>query len=420
MSSPPPDAAPARLAAPPLGGPTRAGRTDLLFGLDGAAVARACWTALPLDLRRAWLAHQGEVCASQIAEYLHRKASPGALWIAAHNPELPATLRAESRRLLAEGGHPEADLRRRARHLERLLRTPRERLLRRLGTAEGARPDLDRTDALAEIVAIRQVEGEVRRERLAGRAFHTLFKVRHTTALWGLVGVLVATFAVESAASAEELARLLEVGALGDPRDRPWTLVTYALLHGSVVHLAFNVVALLLVGRVLELILGHALFAGLFAAGAVAAGLTSVATRALEGADAYTVGASGAIACLATLALALGVVFELRVGHVPLRYATGTVAGGLVLVTNILIGAAQGSAGVDHAAHLGGMAAGLALMGWFAPRLIRQARDVKAAGVGARRSSPGPPPGPPAPTPPRRGNRPASPAGSRASPPPGR
>ena len=75
-----------------------------------------------------------------------------------------------------------------------------------------------------------------------------------------LIGVNVAIFLLQLAAPAFELVfALWPIGAgaaVGGPGFAPWQLVTYAFLHGSMVHLAFNMFALYMFGGAMERVFG--------------------------------------------------------------------------------------------------------------------------------------------------------------------
>src|SRR5256885_9963961 len=74
-----------------------------------------------------------------------------------------------------------------------------------------------------------------------------------------------------------------------------WRLITYAFLHGSLLHIAFNMWCLWDLGALCESLYGRATFAALYLITGVAGGVASIGWRPLGG----TVGASGAIFGLA-------------------------------------------------------------------------------------------------------------------------
>ncbi len=75
---------------------------------------------------------------------------------------------------------------------------------------------------------------------------------------------------------------------------RPWTLLTYAFLHGSLLHLLGNMLMLALFGPQVERRHGSAAFIRLYVAAALGGALLSVAMRPLAG-DGLIIGASGAV-----------------------------------------------------------------------------------------------------------------------------
>jgi len=133
-----------------------------------------------------------------------------------------------------------------------------------------------------------------------------------------------------------------------------WRLVTPVLVHGSLLHLLFNMYFLYLVGPLVEQMYGSVRFVLMY-------GLTAAAGSAasfLFGGPAPSVGASGAIFGLCGVLLAVSVI------HRPVLDRRGRAVmsqiGGLV-VLNLLLGFGFDAlgAGIDNAAHVGGLLAGL-------------------------------------------------------------
>jgi len=131
-----------------------------------------------------------------------------------------------------------------------------------------------------------------------------------------------------------------------------WRIFTAALLHGSFLHIGFNMYALYLFGPRMEQQIGSAPFAGMYIAAAGAGGLASYLLGPLEQ---VSIGASGAIFGL--FGAWIFVAWKMR--HTP---------GGrsmfsqlmVLLVINVVISLAPG---IDGLAHLGGFVAGLAIAG---------------------------------------------------------
>jgi rhomboid protease GluP len=128
-----------------------------------------------------------------------------------------------------------------------------------------------------------------------------------------------------------------------------WRLFTVALVHGGVLHLAFNMYALFLVGPIVEALYGHVRFLLLYLACAAAG---SAASYLFTGAP-IAVGASGAIFGL------FGVLLVADRVHKPAltrqaRNLTAQIIG--LIAINLVFGFA--AAGIDNAAHIGGLVAG--------------------------------------------------------------
>lgn len=126
---------------------------------------------------------------------------------------------------------------------------------------------------------------------------------------------------------------------------QPWRVVTVALVHGSFIHVALNMLALLMIGRSLEPLLGRWRFITLYVLGTIG-GSAAVALLAPE---VPVVGASGAIFALFGALIVIG------------RHLGANIAGiAVVLGINLVIGFIPGF-NVSWQAHVGGLITGLAL-----------------------------------------------------------
>src|SRR5258708_37439908 len=74
-----------------------------------------------------------------------------------------------------------------------------------------------------------------------------------------------------------------------------WQLVTYGLLHGSVLHLAFNMFALYMFGSALELVVGPRRYLAYYLVCVIAAAVAQLLVTAMLGGMYPTVGASGGV-----------------------------------------------------------------------------------------------------------------------------
>ena len=149
-----------------------------------------------------------------------------------------------------------------------------------------------------------------------------------------------------------------------------YRLLSVTLVHANLIHLAFNMYALYLIGPLVEGIWGSATFGAFYLLTAAAA---STASFIFSPAD--SVGASGAIFGLVGVLLA-----GTRI-HNPVldRRARGIVPqlGSIVLI-NLVFGFIV--PGIDNAAHLGGLAAGLWLGLFVPPGRVRTLRSFWQGG----------------------------------------
>ena len=163
----------------------------------------------------------------------------------------------------------------------------------------------------------------------------------------------------------------------------PWQLVTYAFLHGSVGHIFFNMLALVMFGAPLEYTWGLKRFLTFYFTCVIGAGLTYLAWSALIGSYDPVLGASGGVF---GLLLAYGMLFPkqrimLILPPVELDARTMVIAYGAIELFFVASGMGRN---VAHFAHLGGM-----LFGWLMIRYWRGQPPFKRR---KRRPPPPPPP----------------------------
>jgi rhomboid protease GluP len=190
-----------------------------------------------------------------------------------------------------------------------------------------------------------------------------------------IITVLAAVFAVEVAMDALDTPEaLVAMGALSRPAvlsGQYWRMITATVLHGSVAHLAGNVVALYILGMVCEHAFGRTQFILLYAASGVAGSLLS--TIASPG---PSVGASGAIFGLQAAAIVLFrsqrdrlLVRDRRIGVVLLVWAAYSVISGIATPY------------IDNGAHVGGAIAGALVARRLHPIVLDRMPEAKAAAV---------------------------------------
>jgi membrane associated rhomboid family serine protease len=126
-----------------------------------------------------------------------------------------------------------------------------------------------------------------------------------------------------------------------------WRLLTAGFLHGSILHLLFNVYILWVLGSQLESILGKTKFVLIYFVSLIGG---SIASFLFSPFGTYSIGASGAIFGLMGAMLVVGRKKRLDISQVA-----------VLVVLNVVIGFVL--SGIDWRAHLGGLAAGF-LIAW--------------------------------------------------------
>ena len=205
-----------------------------------------------------------------------------------------------------------------------------------------------------------------------------------------LLGVLIAVFAVEDrfsvspgTALSPSVETLLALGALSRievlSNGEWYRLFTAPLLHGGIVHILGNGVALLLGGRLLERLIGRLWFFAFFVVGALGGSLMSLAVGP---ANLVSVGASGALMGMFAALFVGG--FRLPAGtQARHRLQTSSMQ---VLIPSLLPLFSTTSIGrIDYGAHFGGAISGailamLLLKVWPQTQRIPQLRTL-AAGI---------------------------------------
>jgi membrane associated rhomboid family serine protease len=153
----------------------------------------------------------------------------------------------------------------------------------------------------------------------------------------------------------------------------PWQLVSYAFLHGGLLHLAFNMFALYMFGSAIEHVFGARRYLIFYFTCVVSAAITQLIVAMLAGAIYPTIGASGGVF---GLLLAYGMYFPhnrimLLFPPIPLPARVFVV---VYAVLELFLGVSGSQAGVAHFAHLGGMIGGYLLLRFWRTGIRRSSR----------------------------------------------
>ncbi len=207
----------------------------------------------------------------------------------------------------------------------------------------------------------------------------------HPGFTYALVLAILVGFALQLVTASVGLDRALAGGGLTGPfvaagaasrvpflAGEWWRLLAPLFLHANLLHLGSNLIALVLVGGVVERAYGHSRFLLLFVlSGAVASLATfenqgwALAAAAAAGGERHvlgSIGASGAIYGVGAAVVAAA--FRLRGLLTPWR-ARALIGATMPLLLSSLAGGFA-KPGTDNAAHIGGAVAGL-LLGAFLP-----------------------------------------------------
>jgi len=178
-----------------------------------------------------------------------------------------------------------------------------------------------------------------------------------------VIGINLAIFAIQLLVGINELAVDYGMWPYGIAIEGEWwRLISSAFLHGSFLHVAFNMYVLFVLGPALERILGHVRFTVLYLVAALGG---SVASYAFSDIRTVSVGASGAI---------FGLMGALIVAGRRLKTDIRQVV--ILLGINVVIGFL--APGIDWRAHLGGLVVGAAAAAVlvFTPPMMRAWRTA--------------------------------------------
>lgn len=145
----------------------------------------------------------------------------------------------------------------------------------------------------------------------------------------------------------------------------PWQVVTYGFMHGSLLHLLFNMFALYMFGGEIERVVGPHRYSTYYLVTLLSAAAAQLVVTGVAHAPPYpTIGASGGVF---GVLLAFGMYFPRRtimlvIPPVPMpAWLFVTLYGGIELY----LGVTGTQAGVAHFAHLGGMVGGFLMIRYW-------------------------------------------------------
>lgn len=187
-------------------------------------------------------------------------------------------------------------------------------------------------------------------QRYFGRARTGVFQPVVT---WTIIALTAVISLAAMFSPSDDLIRLLMLDKQGVAAGEWWRLLTVTLVHGNLIHLAFNMYALYIAGPLVEALYGRALFVLFYLLAAAAGSVASFLIVANP-----SVGASGAVFGLFGVLLTATYVHKPALGR-QARALTGQIA--MLIVINLAIGFGLGGGfigRIDNAAHVGGLIAG--------------------------------------------------------------
>lgn len=178
---------------------------------------------------------------------------------------------------------------------------------------------------------------------------------------YGIIAITVLAFFVQQVPSlgnqfTEALIKSNEQIRAGEV----WRLLTPALLHANLIHIGFNMYALLVFGTGLERDFGHGRFLLLYVLGAFAGNVMSFLMTNVD-----SLGASTAIFALVG-AEGMFIINNRKLFAGRFRSAIGNIIF-IVVINLVVIGS---MANVDNWGHIGGLVSGL-MFGWFASPIFQ-------------------------------------------------
>jgi membrane associated rhomboid family serine protease len=140
-----------------------------------------------------------------------------------------------------------------------------------------------------------------------------------------------------------------------------WQLVTYAFLHGGVLHIGFNMWALYMFGDAMERVFGPRRYLTYYFVCVLSAAIAQLVTSTLTGAVYPTIGASGGV-----FGLLLAYAMYFPHARIMLLFPPIPMSARVLVIVyaglELLLGVTGTQEGVAHFAHLGGLVGGYLML----------------------------------------------------------
>jgi len=213
--------------------------------------------------------------------------------------------------------------------------------------------------------------GRVKRVTIAGALKEFFFHNKAPVTLALILINIIVFVALSLKGTAFDTHFMVEHGALSLPRlmvNYEWyRLITAVFLHFNMEHLAANMLALWVFGERVETALGKGRFLLLYFISAVVGNAVSLAVTFFSGANVVSAGASGAVFGI------IGALFSIVIRNRG-KYTDLTGGRAVFLVLYSIFSGFAGE-GIDNAAHIGGLIAGL-LLGFILYRSREDGEEI--------------------------------------------
>ncbi|MFH1227912.1 MAG: rhomboid family intramembrane serine protease [Planctomycetota bacterium] len=181
--------------------------------------------------------------------------------------------------------------------------------------------------------------------------FNSWLQIRRATYTWLLIGIISVVFVIQNLVGLDQT--IMAGGLMGSfvYRGEYWRIITAPMLHANLLHIIMNISALMILGKLIEVLCDYAYLTIVFLASVV---VGSIASLMMLNESGISVGCSGGLMGIIGFLAVLG--FK-RKPALPKSFSDS-------MIFTIVLVAVYGAIGyqvIDNAGHFGGLAAGVLL-----------------------------------------------------------